>query len=130
MRPDATPAQLRQAYRRKALDAHPDRREDGDDGAANAMAAINEAWNVLGDRARRAEYDRTLATPPPRPAPAPPAHARAAAPGPVEADDPEPVWVDLTPQMRQFRRLLTATLVLGGLFILAVFWLIIWPETA
>jgi curved DNA-binding protein CbpA len=128
VRHDATPAQLRQAYRRKALDAHPDRR---DDSAADTMAAINEAWNVLGNPARRAEYDRTLAPPPPRRAPPPPAHARAVAVGPdVEADDPEPNWVDLTPQMRQFRRLLTATLVLGGLFILLVFWLIIWPETA
>ena len=94
------------------------------------MAAINEAWNVLGDPARRAEYDRTLAPPRPRPAPAPPAHARAAEVVPVEADDPEPVWVDLTPQMRQFRRLLTATLLLAGLFMLLVFWLIIWPESA
>lgn len=128
MRHDATPAQLRQAYRRKALDAHPDRR---DDGAPDTMAAINEAWNVLADPQRRAEYDRSLTPPQPRPAPAPPAHARAAAAQhDLEVDDPEPTWVDLTPQMRKFRRLLTATLVLGGLFILAVFWLIIWPETA
>jgi hypothetical protein len=91
------------------------------------MAAINEAWNVLGHPSRRAEYDLTLSAPPPAPPPEPPAHARSV---PVDTDDEEPVWVDLTPQMHRFRRLLTMTLVLGGLFMLLVFWLIIWPETA
>jgi curved DNA-binding protein CbpA len=129
VRPDVTPDELRRAYRRLALDAHPDRR---DDGAPDAMAAINEAWNVLGDPQRRAEYDRALAPPRSEPAPAPPAHARAVATEPedLEADDPDPNWVDLTPQMRRFRRLLTMTLVLGAIFLLLVFWLIIWPETA
>lgn len=108
-----------------ALDAHPDRQASN--GAAHHMAAINEAWNVLGDPVRRAEYDRLLAPAPARPAPAPPAHARAM---PVEVEEPEPGWVDLTPQIRRFRRLLTTTLVLGAIFLLLVFWLIIWPETA
>ena len=36
------------------------------------MAAINEAWHVLGDPTRRAEYDRTLDGPASRPEPAPP----------------------------------------------------------
>ena len=53
MRPDATAAEIRDAYRRLARRHHPDR------GAADAgaMAAINEAYRVLGDPARRAVYD-------------------------------------------------------------------------
>jgi curved DNA-binding protein CbpA len=62
--PDATPLQLRQAYRRKAFDAHPDRRADDADAD---MAAINEAWRVLGDRSLRAAYDRSLDASTPRP---------------------------------------------------------------
>ena len=132
VRPDVTADELRRAYRRLALDAHPDRRIDG--APTDVMAAINEAWSVLGDPSRRAEYDRTLAPPavPPTPPAStehpPTAHPAAARVG--ESDEAEPGWVDLTPQMRRFRRLLTLTLVLGALFLLAVFWLIIWPKTA
>ena len=68
---------MRQAYRRKAFDAHPDRQTDHAD---VEMAAINEAWRVLGNRELRAAYDRTLGESPavrpraprPDPAPAPP----------------------------------------------------------
>ena len=94
------------------------------------MAAINEAWNVLGDPSRRAEYDRSLDPPATHVAPSHPPMAHPAAAPETEPDEQEPGWVDLTPQMRRFRRLLTTTLVLGTLFLLAVFWLIIWPETA
>lgn len=50
------------------------------------MAAINEAWRVLGDRALRAEYDRIFVDDrplrtEPAPAPDPPAPPP---PGPVE----------------------------------------------
>ncbi len=53
LRPDATPAEIRDAYRRLARRHHPDR------GAADAeaMPLINEAYRVLGDPARRAAYD-------------------------------------------------------------------------
>lgn len=56
-RRDATTEQLREAYRRAARDAHPDRH-----GAASAerMAQVNEAWRVLGDPVRRRQYDATL----------------------------------------------------------------------
>jgi curved DNA-binding protein CbpA len=69
---DADLATLRQAYRRTALECHPDRAN----GDAGRMAAVNAAWAVLSDPARRAAYDRTLGAPisvaaPPRPAAAP-----------------------------------------------------------
>ena len=82
--PNATPLQLRQAYRRKAFDAHPDRRADGADAD---MAAINEAWRVLGDRSLRAAYDRSLDALMPRP---PRAETSGAAPTPPPAPAPDP----------------------------------------
>ena len=48
---------LRRAYRRRALECHPDRT----DGDAHVMAALNAAWAVLSDPNRRAAYDRTIA---------------------------------------------------------------------
>lgn len=45
--------EIRSAYRQLARQRHPDR--VGDDGAA--MAALNEAYRVLGDPGRRAMYD-------------------------------------------------------------------------
>jgi hypothetical protein len=53
-----TPAQLRDAYRRAARAAHPDR--NGDRSAAD-MAEVNEAWRILGDPERRRAYDHELA---------------------------------------------------------------------
>lgn len=54
---DATARQVRDAYRRAARAVHPDRHGNG---SAAAMAAVNEAWRVLGDPARRRVYDETL----------------------------------------------------------------------
>jgi hypothetical protein len=52
----ASAAEVRAAYRAAARDHHPDA---GGDRAR--MQALNAAWAVLGDPARRAAYDRTLA---------------------------------------------------------------------
>lgn len=53
--PDATPEDIHAACRRVARAYHPDL---GDAGSADKMAAINQAWFVLRDPARRATYDR------------------------------------------------------------------------
>ena len=46
--PSASPAEIKQAYRRQARAHHPDTA-----GAGSAtMQALNEAWSVLGDPAR------------------------------------------------------------------------------
>ncbi|MDO8362534.1 MAG: J domain-containing protein [Actinomycetota bacterium] len=55
--PQAPADEIRQAYRRQARAHHPDRHGDG---RADRMAEINHAWSVLGDPARRREYDRSL----------------------------------------------------------------------
>jgi molecular chaperone DnaJ len=51
--PDASAAEIRDAYRALARRHHPDRGPVD----AGAMAAINEAYRVLGEPARRAVYD-------------------------------------------------------------------------
>jgi curved DNA-binding protein CbpA len=53
---DASPLQVARAHRRLAKEHHPDLHE-GADAAAERMRRINEAWAVLSDPARRAEYD-------------------------------------------------------------------------
>lgn len=57
MSPGASFDELRLAYRRLARTHHPDAR--GGAGTPE-MAAINEAWQVLSDPARRAVYDAGL----------------------------------------------------------------------
>jgi len=52
--PRAEPEVIRAAYRTLARKYHPDM-----GGSAARMIALNDAWDVLGDPARRAEYDAT-----------------------------------------------------------------------
>ena len=62
--PEAKRGVIRAAYVSLAKQHHPDA-----GGAAERMVALNEAWAVLGDSARRAAYDRARrATPVPQPA--------------------------------------------------------------
>lgn len=56
----ASPEEVRTAYRRAARDHHPDA---GGDPAR--MSDLNAAWHVLGDPTRRAAYDRQLTARPP-----------------------------------------------------------------
>ena len=53
---DASDDEIRRAYRRLAMEWHPDRNKDPN--APRMMRRINEAWDVLGKPERRAEYDR------------------------------------------------------------------------
>ena len=55
--PSATQEQLKAAYRRQALRYHPDKRPD-DAQAAELFKACNDAYDILSDVDRRAEYDR------------------------------------------------------------------------
>jgi curved DNA-binding protein CbpA len=52
--------EIAQAWRRRARDEHPDARP-ADTDAAGRFRALAGAWQVLGDPARRAAYDRALA---------------------------------------------------------------------
>ena len=55
--PDASEDQIRKAYRRLALKYHPDR-NPGDSRAEEQFKEIAEAYGVLVDPAKRAEYDQ------------------------------------------------------------------------
>lgn len=52
--PDASAAEIKKAYRRKAKQSHPDR-DGGDHGA---MVEVNRAYQVLSDPAKRERYDQ------------------------------------------------------------------------
>lgn len=53
--PDATSDEIRAAYRKASREAHPDR----EGGSTTAMTAINTAYDVLKDPARRKRFDET-----------------------------------------------------------------------
>jgi len=57
---DASREEIALAWRRRARDEHPDSRP-ADAAAPGRFRALAEAWQVLGDPARRAAYDRALA---------------------------------------------------------------------
>jgi len=58
--PAASRDEIAQAWRRRARDEHPDSRP-GDADAPGRFRTLAEAYQVLGDPARRAAYDRALA---------------------------------------------------------------------
>ena len=73
--PEAEDEVIQAAYRRLAQKYHPDRQPD--DEGVERMVAINAAWELLRDPARRAAYDASRAT-----------ASRPAAPAP---SDPDPL---------------------------------------
>jgi molecular chaperone DnaJ len=73
---DATAADITRAYRQEARAAHPDTAPGGA-GAVARFRAVAEAYQVLGDPARRAGYDRA------RSRQAPPGRGPSARPGPA-----------------------------------------------
>lgn len=58
--PDASAATIRDAYRRRAREHHPDRARSAVGASSQAMPEVNEAYRVLKDPARRAMYDASL----------------------------------------------------------------------
>ncbi len=54
---EATPEEIKAAFRKLAAQHHPDR-NPGDDGAPVRFKAINAAYQILSDPQRRAAYDR------------------------------------------------------------------------
>jgi curved DNA-binding protein CbpA len=85
--PTAAPAEIKAAYRELARRSHPDL-ANGSGG--QDMAAVNEAWRVLGDPERRREYDATLAADRRAHQPARPSPRPAPPTGHVEHEPPEP----------------------------------------
>jgi molecular chaperone DnaJ len=53
----STEAEIKKAFRKKAMELHPDRNK-GDDSAEGKFKEVNEAYDVLKDAAKKAAYDR------------------------------------------------------------------------
>lgn len=66
---DATPEQIKKAFRKLARQYHPD--VSGAPDAAARMKALNEAYSVLSDADQRADYDAGAHVAPPSPPPPP-----------------------------------------------------------
>lgn len=58
---NASSAEIKSAYRRLARKLHPDK-NDGSEETARAFAQIAEAYEILGNPAERARYDKKLLT--------------------------------------------------------------------
>lgn len=55
---DTTPTDIKKAYRRLALQYHPDKNQDPS--ATDKFRAVSEAYEVLSDEGQRKEYDHIL----------------------------------------------------------------------
>ena len=109
----ATTDEIRRAYRALARRHHPDAA-----GASSAaeMAAVNEAWRVLSDPARRAVYDASLRATPPAPGPS----ASPSTPPEIELDD-DTGFQPLRHPSARFGIPLPWILVIGALAVIFVF---------
>ena len=59
---NADEAEMKRAYRKLSLKAHPDKNPSPD--AEKAFQAVNKAWEILGDEQKRRYYDQTGAESP------------------------------------------------------------------
>jgi DnaJ-class molecular chaperone len=55
---DASQDEIKTAYRKQALEWHPDKHKDNKEAAEKRFKEINEAYQVLSDKEKRSAYDR------------------------------------------------------------------------
>ena len=61
VREDAAPEQIKQAYRRAAMQSHPDRNAGREDQARATFQRVKEAYAILSDPEQRRVYDAVFA---------------------------------------------------------------------
>ena len=124
VRPSASTAEIRQAYRALAQRLHPDRQQRATPAeqrlAERRMREVNESWAVLRDPDRRRAYDAERGTRARPRSPARPTSTSPQVPAPVDDDD----LVDVLPPMGRvaaglFRHLpwIVLLVVLGTIFV-------------
>lgn len=62
---NATDDEIKKAYRKLAKKYHPDLNRDDLKAAEAKMSELNEAYGILSDKEKRAQYDKTLQAPVP-----------------------------------------------------------------
>lgn len=55
---NASPEEIKKAYRKQALEWHPDRHKDEKEAAEKRFKEINEAYQILSDSQKRSAYDQ------------------------------------------------------------------------
>ena len=94
VKPTASPAEIKAAYRKMANKTHPDRKG----GSAAKFRIVQEAYEVLSDPSRRSSYDFSIPTPEPEevrtppPPPPPPYSQKRRSPGPGRETHRERPW--------------------------------------
>ena len=122
--PSADVSEIREAYRRLAREHHPDRAmSSGSAAGGDSMPAINEAYRVLNDPARRAVYDASLrGAPDPRRGPAAPPRASSPSSEPAPEPSMSTFPSHLGPARFPWRSVMFfATLAIIGIIVLAQF---------
>ena len=122
VRPDATREEIHRAYLERARDRHPDRQQPADAGPTDVdMAAVNEAWRVLGHPGRRRTYDATLRGEDPYNVPFSPRPSTNGAHAHDDDDDADFVPVSGKPSIIYGMPLIALILVLFGIFVFTAF---------
>ena len=55
---DASEAEIKKAFRKLAIKYHPDKNRDNPKAAEEKFKEVNEAYSVLSDKNKRAQYDQ------------------------------------------------------------------------
>lgn len=64
VKPTASAAEIKKAYRKLAMKHHPDKNPHNPKAATELFKLVGEAYAVLSDKSKRAEYDREASAPP------------------------------------------------------------------